>query len=172
MTQQSALSYDAIGRYAEMVGSHYDIYDSASGRADLAKLVNSLGGRSEIASYDSAESLRVDGVGSFTIFVPPFTSSRRDRFTIAHELGHYFLHYLYEGSTSTATFNRGGQDRAETQANVFASSLMMPEQEFRKAHGALIQGLPPDRRFRALARQFDVSPAAAEVRCKVLGLAA
>jgi len=106
VTQESTLSYDAIRRYAELVGNHYAIYED--NRADLEKLLSALGGRSEMASYGSAESLRVEDDGSFTIFVPPYTSSRRDRFTIAHELGHYFLHYLYPERTGVASFNRGG----------------------------------------------------------------
>ncbi len=40
-------------------------------------------------------SLYVDGPDKFKIVVPAHTSQVRDRFTIAHELGHYVVHYLW-----------------------------------------------------------------------------
>lgn len=92
------------------------------------------------------------------------TSNRRDRFTIAHELGHYFLHYLEPEVDGPRTFGRGERNRAETQANIFAAALLMPTEFFRQAH----------KRFGndwwTLAEIFGVSPKAAEVRAQVLGL--
>ncbi|MGV1005135.1 MAG: ImmA/IrrE family metallo-endopeptidase [Candidatus Nanopelagicales bacterium] len=159
--EPSRLSYDAIRDYAERVGEHYEIY-GRGGAGDVRDLVRQLGGR--VAIGDSRESLHVNGPGDFTIFLPHMTSSRRDRFTIAHELGHYFLHYLYPKRAAAASFGRGERNIVETQANVFASSLLMPAEQFRAAwrkHGG---------NARALAKIFDVSPAAVEVRAEVLGL--
>lgn len=164
MTASSGLSYEAIRAYAERIGEAHEIYDSA-GCADVHDLVRVLGGHVEISDWRSDESLHVGKDGSFTIYLPPSTSMRRDRFTMAHELGHYFLHHLYPENVGPASFNRGSRNRAETEANVFASSLLMPAQAFKEAHARLY----PD--IHALARQFDVSPAAASVRCQVLGLA-
>jgi hypothetical protein len=161
VTEPSRLSYDAIRDYAERVGEHYDIYDR-SGSGDVRDLVRQLGGK--VAVGDSRESLHVNGPGDFTIFLPHITSSRRDRFTIAHELGHYFLHYLHPKRDASASFGRGERNVVETQANVFAASLLMPTKEFREAwrrHNG---------NARALATIFDVSPAAVEVRAEVLGL--
>lgn len=163
MTSPSGLSYGAIRDYAERIGEAHGIY-SSSGCADVHRLVSVLGGHVEIADWGSDESLHVDDEDSFTVYLPPSTSLRRDRFTLAHELGHYFLHYLYPEREGTASFNRGSRNRAETEANVFASSLLMPERAFKQAH----ERYYPD--LHALARAFDVSPAAAEVRCQVLGL--
>lgn len=161
VTEPSKLSYEAIRQYAERVGDHYKIYDRV-GTADIRELVRQLGGRIEYG--DGQESLHVNGPGDFTIFLPRVTSSRRDRFTIAHELGHYFLHYLYPERQSSAAFGRGLQNSVETQANVFASSLLMPEEKYRELYD----------RHRgdtfALSRIFEVSPAAAQVRAEVLGL--
>lgn len=159
--EPARLSYDAIRDYAERVGEHYAIYDR-SGAGDVRALVRQLGGR--VAIGDSRESLHVNGPGDFTIFLPHMTSSRRDRFTIAHELGHYFLHYLYPKRTAAASFGRGERNIVETQANVFASSLLMPAEQFRAAWSKHSGNL------RALAKIFDVSPAAVEVRAEVLGL--
>ncbi len=67
---------------------------------------------------------------------PPF----RKRFTIAHELGHHFLHLLADGEyvdKETNLFRRHAGDkkeitpsrRQEIQANLFAAALLMPEDE-------------------------------------------
>jgi len=162
MTDPSRLSYDAIREYAERIGRHHHIYDTA-GCADIDGLLGKLGGR--VSYHDTSESMHVRSAGDFVIFLPSFTSARRDRFTIAHELGHYFLHYLHPQAEGFAPFRRGGQSLAETQANVFAASLLMPETEFRAAHRA-----SNGDKWR-LAQVFDVSPAAAEVRAQVLNLA-
>lgn len=161
MVAASGLSYHAIRKYAERIGDVHGAYDD-DGSIDIRKLVDLLGGR--VLVGNSEESLHVDEEDRFTIFVPSSTSMRRDRFTIAHELGHYFLHYLYPQQRGAASFARGGRNRAETEANVFASSLLMPANAFRRMHGVL------DGDVRALAAHFDVSPAAANVRCEVLGL--
>lgn len=160
--QASNLSYAAIREYAERIGDHYEIYDRM-GTADVRDLVRKLGG--EVSYGDSQESLHVNGKGDFTIYLPHATSSRRDRFTIAHELGHYFLHFLHPEVEAPASFGRGLRNLVETQANVFASSLLMPE----KAFGDAYKRLNGD--AYALARIFEVSPAAVEVRAEVLGLA-
>lgn len=160
-TAPTPLSTAAIAAYAEKVGEHYQVYDD-HGRADLDELIRILGGRVELA-HDS-ESLHVRKPGDFTVFVPRMTSARRDRFTVAHELGHYFLHYIFPGQLDERRFNRGASNVVETQANVFAASLLMPVDFFRKAwkgHGGDSW---------AVARQFDVSPNAADVRAQVLSL--
>lgn len=64
------------------------------------------------------------------------TSSGRQRFTIAHEFGHYLLHRR----TVPSGFRCRGEDfvrtdpdyrRMEGEANVFASNLLMPLDDFR-----------------------------------------
>lgn len=161
VTQASGLSYAAIGSYAEQVGEHYAVF-RGSDSADIDDLVRQLGGRCEIA--DGPESLHVRGKGAFTIFIPTSTSMRRDRFTKAHELGHYFLHYLLPKSGGESHFSRGGRNQAETEANVFASALLMPAERFRavweREGGHILK----------VAHAFDVSPAAASVRAQVLRL--
>ncbi|MET9325929.1 ImmA/IrrE family metallo-endopeptidase [Tsukamurella sp. NPDC003166] len=136
------------------------MYDD--GKVDLDRLVTMFGGRIEYR--DSVEALHVRDAGDFTIFVPQFTSSARDRFTIAHELGHYFLHYRFAGHSDERTFGRGQRNRAETEANVFASALLMPKDEFRRQWRASAQD------EWKVANYFDVSPAAAKVRAQVLDL--
>lgn len=158
---ESGLSNQSIAAYAAKVGNRYGIYD-ANGRADIESLLRQLGG--SIEYHDGPESLKISTPRQFTVYIPSFTSARRDRFTVAHELGHFFLHYIYLRKNGPDTFTRAGTNRAETEANVFASNLLMPEQSYRaafEAHGP---------NFWEIASIFDVSPLAAEVRAKVLGL--
>ncbi|NMF27969.1 ImmA/IrrE family metallo-endopeptidase [Cellulosimicrobium aquatile] len=162
MTQPAGLQNSAIAAYAERVGTNYSIYDS-SGQADISALLNALGGRIEYS--DRPEASHVWEKGNFVVFIPNSTSRRRDRFTIAHELGHYFLHYLYPKRSGEMSFGRGGRNRAETEANVFASALLMPDAPFRRAW----RELGADEWH--VARRFDVSPAAAQVRASILNLA-
>jgi Zn-dependent peptidase ImmA (M78 family) len=161
VAKAAPLSHEAIRSYAEMVGKHHEVYDD-SGLADIDTLVKNLGGR--IRYGDSKESLHVNKPGDFTIYLPQLTSARRDRFTLAHELGHYFLHYRYPATEGPESFGRGERNLEETQANVFASSLLMPADKFRSAW----RETGGDKW--EVGRRFQVSPRAAEVRAEVLRL--
>lgn len=160
-TEPAGLSNSAISTYAERIGAHHRIYDEM-GRADLIQLLDVLGG--QLAYAESEESLSVRGVGDFTVYVPQYTSHSRDRFTIAHEIGHYFLHYRYADVTGLKQFGRGARNRAETEASVFASALLMPEDSFRAAWKEVGGDV-----WRA-ADRFMVSTAAVDVRASALNL--
>lgn len=151
--------------YAERIGEHHGVFANGT-TADLDRLVRNLGGRVDVASsFSAAEALTVYAPGNFVIHLPPMTSDRRDRFTIAHELGHYFLHYLQPDLTGPETFGRGSRSPMETQANYFAAALLMPSERFTQVF----------RRHRgdswSVADAFGVSPRAVEVRAQVLGIA-
>lgn len=162
--EPSRLSTKAIREYAERVAEHYGIFGSGD-RADLHGLVARLGGRVDVSSsLFNDEALTVHAPGSFTIHLPQLTSDRRDRFTIAHELGHYFLHYLEPGVQGPKGYGRGSRNQGETQANYFAASLLMPEDRFRAAYKKL------DGDMWKIGELFGVSPRAAEVRAQVIGL--
>lgn len=146
--------------------------------ASIKPLVSRLGGRIEYKNpvgFASMlpESIVVRSTRDFTIFVPSMTSQERDRFTIAHELGHLFLHYplvlkKFPGATMIATRwvdeSDQIQQRAEWEANWFAAGFLMPSKAFSDAFSGVGKSIP------AVASRFGVSPAAAEVRAKNLGL--
>jgi Zn-dependent peptidase ImmA (M78 family) len=133
---------------------------------DVFALVENLGGRVHFTNlFDSsgdADTIFVHGQGDFDILLSSASSPFRDRFTVAHELGHYLLHSQQGAMPLVAA--RTGTNRAEWEANWFAAGFLMPEQEFRTAHSA-------DSRAFKLAGVFAVSEAAVEVRKKVLELA-
>jgi Zn-dependent peptidase ImmA (M78 family) len=106
-------------------------------------------------------------------------SDRRQRFTIAHELGHFLLHpgreivldrpvrvNLRDKTSSMAS------DREEIEANSFAASLLMPadlvRSELQRLSAAVRQD--PERCTGALAAIFDVSDSAMGFRLINLGL--
>lgn len=164
--QNSPLSPAAIGKYADRVLTRFAAASDA-GPVDLTAVLDGVNGTVEyVDSAEHAESSRVERDGTFRIFLPSFTSRRRDRFTVAHELGHFFLHFLYfePDFGAEVRFNRGGRSQMETEANMFAASLLMPEESFKKVWGETGGD------SRLVAEHFEVSILAAVTRAKVLGL--
>jgi len=135
--------------------------------ADLEAIVARLGGeiRYESAGIeDSGGSLEVrpGKTPGFIIRLYSFAGTLRNRFTIAHELGHYFLHS--DGGQKAITVNRAGSDRLEWEANWFAGAYLLPEKRFREAWDCY--GHSATR----LASVFQVSEAVVEIRLETLGL--
>ena len=100
---------------------------------DLESVVAKLGG--EIKNQPWAEateggSLEVypGETPAFLIRTSPFAGALRNRFTIAHELGHYFLHSAVGKKRIRAT--REGTGRIEWEANWFAAGFLMPKKQF------------------------------------------
>jgi hypothetical protein len=68
-----------------------------------------------------------------------YSSSGFKRFTVGHELGHYFLEghaqYLFRDGCTLHTSNTGfvSDDRYEQEADAFSASLLMPKSLFREA---------------------------------------
>ncbi|WP_424681016.1 ImmA/IrrE family metallo-endopeptidase [Frateuria sp. YIM B11624] len=138
----------------------------------LEPIVGKLGGTIEFAESDANEmnygSIVAEG-SSFTISLPLDSSPMRDRFTLAHELGHLVLHYLYPRNTLRREVprmraNRFGSDQAEWEANWFAAAFLMPGEAFRSTYEELDGDIP------AIANKFKVSHSAASVRAKSLKL--
>lgn len=108
------------------------------------------------------------------------TSANRQRFTIAHELGHLLCGH--DGQTlildRTVQVNwrdrtsGAATDRQEIEANAFAAALLMPGAEVRERLSAAVRGRPvtDDELVNRLARTFAVSRQAMEYRLANLGL--
>lgn len=101
----------------------------------------------------------------------------RQRFSIAHEIGHFLLHshqptlfvdgemiYFRDNASSEA------RDKREIQANAFAASVLMPEDLLRAdLHGAGID-IQDDVAVKRLAERYQVSPQSLAIRLVNLGL--
>jgi hypothetical protein len=87
-------SLNQIESITKALLAKHDVVD-ASGRVDVHRIVADLGGEVQVQfdTGDRAESLQVRADDDFTVLIPWNTSAARDRFTIAHELGHLVLHY-------------------------------------------------------------------------------
>jgi len=157
--EASGLSKARIQQIAEDISRKFDVLNVEN----IADIVESLGGVIEYSSMDEFSeavdaSLFVDGEADYRIVLPDFTPVTRDRFSVAHELGHYFLHYPIVKKPMKA--HRRGSNRVEWEANWFAASLLMPELEFRET----LQRFDND--VDIVALHFNVSTSAVETRIK------
>ena len=88
----------------------------------------------------------------------------RQRFTMAHELGHYIMHKDKNATFEDTTFFRGADHNAmEFAANEFASSVLMPQDDIVEL---LSKGI---RELDELSDEFNVSPSAMKYRLEKLG---
>lgn len=89
----------------------------------------------------------------------------RQRFTLAHELGHFVLHRNSKSRFVDQTFARreGARNSMESEADSFAAQLLMPENDVRLK---ISQGITD---LRDLAATFRVSSLAMRYRVRELG---
>jgi Zn-dependent peptidase ImmA (M78 family) len=102
----------------------------------------------------------------------------RQRFTIAHECGHYLLHVGEtvhldkERDALTVQFrdegSSKGEDDSEREANLFAAELLMPG-KFLKRDLQQGEDLLDEEGLRKLAKQYEVSVQALTFRLANLG---
>lgn len=107
----------------------------------------------------------------FEILVNKNDIKSRQRFTIAHELGHYFLHenFLKNEELHVDTILYRADDekddeaiRREKEVDYFAGALLMNK--------TLLEKLRSENTITELAEIFDVSVSAMTVRLDILGL--
>jgi Zn-dependent peptidase ImmA (M78 family) len=129
----------------------------------------------EFPSDDDVSGAIIRLQGKTVIAVNPKHHSNRKRFTIAHELGHYFLHqdvtdhvdadfrvsWRNEESSKAVDWN-------EISANAFAAELLMPE-EFLIADLNSLEEVTK-RSVVLLAGRYAVSPEAMKIRLTNLGV--
>jgi Zn-dependent peptidase ImmA (M78 family) len=99
------------------------------------------------------------------IFVNEKDNHLRQRFTIAHELGHFFMHRKDDVTKGSLISFRGERTKGETEADQFAAELLMPEKRLMEAYENEI--FPTARK---LAEIFGVSKAAMMFRLDRLNL--
>jgi Zn-dependent peptidase ImmA (M78 family) len=146
--------------------SHVDI-DAVAEKVGLGVVRMPLG--------DDISGMLVTKAGKTTICIAKDQHLNRQRFTIAHEIGHHVLRHLFAGEhvhvdrvIMRNAQSSEGTDIREIEANQFAACLLMPE---RMVHGHLlalksqyVEDVVPK-----LARQFKVSEQAMAFRLSTLG---
>jgi Zn-dependent peptidase ImmA (M78 family) len=102
----------------------------------------------------------------FSIFINSRDPVRRQRFTLAHELGHFVLHrdIIGDGLIDDAMYRSRLADMYERQANRWAADTLMP--------AALVKGLYRGgmRSLAELSNTLDVSEEAIRIRLSELSL--
>lgn len=118
--------------------------------------------------------------GSKFIGVNSSEGEQRQRFTIAHELGHLFLHKQSPVSYDTGmmmlrdSHSSDGTDIKEIEANRFAAELLMPEESLRSdmakaGHIDLVEDDDSTKQFiTKLAAKYNVSSRAMSIRLTTL----
>lgn len=160
-----------VEQFAETVAENVGFMPGDS----IEDLVERTGGKLVVGSSGNGDaesgSIVAHAVDDFTIYVSRHTSLKRDRFTIAHELGHLLMHLdpikqsdPNAGMRATRWVDETdkSQKRAEWEANWFAAAFLMPKDNFTADYKAL--GLA------SVAAKYGVSTTAAEIRAKSLGL--
>jgi Zn-dependent peptidase ImmA (M78 family) len=115
---------------------------------------------------------------TFKITLNNTNSSKRNNFTLAHELGHLFLHMGYMldmekwntiNEYIDSPYYRMGYSEEEYEANHFAGSLLMPEDEY---HKFVKENISPQRTISIpeISDHFNVSEDAALTRGRWLGI--
>lgn len=135
------------------------------GNIDVKKVAESKNIRLEYIPMESSISgyLRQEN-GEWIIGVNSIHNPKRQRFTIAHELGHFYMHKDKNVDFEDTTFFRNTDNSSiEYSANEFAANLLMPEDSIRKA----IQ--TGTKNIEDLSSQFNVSIAAIKYRVLSLG---
>lgn len=156
----------AIQQFAERISNEYELTEFKNDGSDpLFKFVDGLGGRIHYQNppdfiTSESGSIEVRGENEFEIYLSTFTGPLRDRFTVAHELGHYFLHSKQGEKAIRAS--RKGSGQLEWEANWFAGALLMPKEKFKGVQEEYHNDIY------SIAGRFKVSIKAAEIRIQQL----
>jgi Zn-dependent peptidase ImmA (M78 family) len=95
------------------------------------------------------------------------------RFIIAHEIGHYKLHYNRKADNGMYAHreHKTGKNEKENEADFFAANLLMPSGRFKNKYNDLKEkGLSIEEIIVLLAEKFVVTRHMAERRIKELSL--
>jgi Zn-dependent peptidase ImmA (M78 family) len=172
-------SKERIGKIADVVRISLNL----TCPYDPEKAVTLLNGTIQPVSIDHKidAAIKKNEDKGFIIYLNNAKAGVRERFTIAHELGHLFLHmgYLLDEKKWASMANNDFQDSAffrmsdnytqeESEANEFAASFLMPKGEF---IDIAKQNLANNHyTIGPIAEHFQVSEIAAINRGKLLGI--
>ncbi len=146
--------------------SHYPV--------KVGKLADELGIAIKVSSLPTGVSGQIMRNGNqIMIRVNRHESRERQRFTIAHELAHFFLHLELiesspEGIKDNVLYRSGAPEQIEFEANRLAAEIVMPIKQVRDVLSKRFNGIITDETVEALAEIFQVSKAAMEIRLSLL----
>jgi len=121
-----------IDKYAEKLASELNF---GLGDDIKDKVVTPLGGKVEeipLDEWTSNDSVIIRKANDFKITIESLIILERKRFSIAHELGHYFLHSK-QGEVPMSVHRLGWNPIVEAEASHFGLCLLMPKTKFLEA---------------------------------------
>ena len=176
MEGENSMDWQTRKYISELTQRVIDAYSIETPISDIEDIVKKLGGTIEnrVDFDDFCEgTIRKSGENSFIIALSPFQMEKRKVFTIAHELGHLFLHMgfmidkeLWE-KQNQKIYTRFGASEQEYQANEFAAALLMPEKVYKEVMD--LNSEENGINMSKVAKYFNVSVSAAINRGKFLG---
>ena len=109
----------------------------------------------------------------YLIRVNRYEARERQRFTIAHELAHFFLHKsiidsLPDGIEDNVLYRSGAPERIEYEANRLAADIVMPMHLIKRVLKEEFKNIIDDTTIEILATQFQVSRVAMEIRLSTI----
>jgi Zn-dependent peptidase ImmA (M78 family) len=103
--------------------------------------------------------------GQYVIRVNRHDTKERQRFTIAHEIGHFMLHkeLIGDGIIDDALYRSKLSDKLEAEANKFAADILMPWNVMKQKISEFDE-LSGEPLYEALSSIFEVSTTAIKIR--------
>ena len=140
--------------------------EAISTRAGI-KVQRKLPKTDEETGYEISGRIDTDSQGNRIITVSSTDPLNRQRFTIAHELGHHFMEHGDRHRKDTFIINiKDPQERQkEWEANEFAAALLMPKQTL-----GLVLDKMDNPTISKFAQVFEVSEQAMRIRLQRLGM--
>lgn len=158
-----------IAQLANVIRSNFNITTPVR-REDFNQIVQILKGELNYRDNLDYEAKIERDNESFIISVDNSKPENRQRFSLAHELGHLFIHmkrldenYWKNNVIEDSAYFRYGRGIEESEANEFAGAFLMPEDEFMKLYYN-------DYNITDISKHFNVSEAAVYMRGKNLNL--
>lgn len=154
---------EKIESLAEQLLAKFDI---KSVPTPIEELVRGLGIRVSRAPSADFSGLLIRKDGHALIGVNSSEPRTRQRFTIAHELGHFILHPQKDAFVDFRKERSAGEAKPprERHADMFAAALLMPRRSLLKDFRRLAKDGYTDEITSALARQYAVSDEAMKYR--------
>jgi Zn-dependent peptidase ImmA (M78 family) len=167
----------------EIVQKLLSAHDITTAPVDVDRIARTLGiaiTRDEVDNDLSGFLYREKGTKTAIIGANKSHHSNRQRFTIAHELGHFFLHegeiiHLYSRHQAFRINLRDGEsskgeDNDEKEANLFAAELLMPAAFIAEdLRGRDLDLFDESEYLQKLAKKYKVSAQALTFRLANLG---
>lgn len=174
LTRLSSKRLKEISGLADEVVSEF----GSDGRIDISAILKSNGISVSYGLYDDAfDGMLEHESGEFHIYCNlnrvGLNTSTRARFTLGHELGHYYIDQHRNELIAGRTISHGSKceyesfNPAEQEADYFASNLLMPENYFKKVanrYSAGLQGIIE------LSKYFNTSVTSTAIRYVYLGI--